>query len=131
MASRFTEVVVDAHDPRRLAEFWAEVLGYRVIDDRDDGDVEIGSWEPTAEAFRAGPQPPTIYFARVPEGKAVKNRVHLDVSPVDTTQEAEVERLVALGARHVDVGQGEQSWVVLTDPEGNEFCVLRSLAPEA
>jgi catechol 2,3-dioxygenase-like lactoylglutathione lyase family enzyme len=131
MASRFTEVVVDAHDPRRLAEFWVEVLGYRIVDEGDEGEIEIGSWEPTAEAFREAVQPPTIIFVRVPEDKTVKNRVHLDVSPIDTTQEAEVERIVALGARHVDVGQGEQSWVVLADPEGNEFCVLRSLAPDA
>jgi Glyoxalase-like domain len=67
-------------------------------------------------------------FQHVAEGKTVKNRLHIDVNPIDRTQEAEVERLIALGARHVDIGQGEQSWVVLADPEGNEFCVLRSLA---
>jgi catechol 2,3-dioxygenase-like lactoylglutathione lyase family enzyme len=127
MTSRLTEVSVDARDPRRLAEFWAAVLGYRVIDEQD-GLVEIGSWESTADAYRASPQPPTIVFARVPEGKTVKNRLHLDVSPIDTTRDAEVDRLIALGARRADVGQGEQSWVVLADPEGNEFCVLRSLA---
>jgi catechol 2,3-dioxygenase-like lactoylglutathione lyase family enzyme len=127
MTSRLTEVSVDARDPRRLAEFWAAVLGYRVIDEQD-GLVEIGSWEPTADAYRVGPQPPTIVFARVPEGKTVKNRLHLDVSPIDATRDAEVDRLIALGARRADVGQGEQSWVVLADPEGNEFCVLRSLA---
>ncbi|MGF1645897.1 MAG: VOC family protein [Kineosporiaceae bacterium] len=128
MTSRLTEISVDARDPRRLAEFWAAVLGYRILDEDGDTLVEIGSWEPTAEAYRAGPQPPTIVFAQVPEGKTVKNRVHLDVSPIDSDRDAEVDRLIALGARRVDVGQGEQSWVVLADPEGNEFCVLRSLA---
>jgi hypothetical protein len=59
----------------------------------------------------------------------VKNRLHLDVSPIDRTRDEEVDRLVALGASHVDIGQGEQRWVVLADPEGNEFCVLRSLVP--
>jgi catechol 2,3-dioxygenase-like lactoylglutathione lyase family enzyme len=128
MTSRLTELSVDCHDPRRLAAFWSDVLGYKVIYDRDDL-VEIGPWEPTAEAVRGGPQPPTVFFARVPEDKVVKNRVHFDVSPVDATRDEEVERLIALGARRVDVGQGEQTWVVLADPEGNEFCVLRTLAP--
>ena len=63
----------------------------------------------------------------VPEGKTVKNRLHIDVSPIDSSQDEEVERLLALGARRVDIGQGDVGWVVLSDPEGNEFCVLRSL----
>ena len=130
MTSRLIEVSVDAHDPRMLADFWAAVLDYRIIDERADL-VEIGSWDPTVEAFRERPHPPTIVFARVPEGKTVKNRIHLDVNPIDSTRDAEVDRLIGLGARHVDVGQGEQSWVVLADPEGNEFCVGRSLAPDA
>ena len=65
---------------------------------------------------------PTWLFVAVPEGKVVKNRIHFDFIPDD--QQAEVERLIGLGARHVDIGQGEQSWVVLADPEGNEFCIL-------
>jgi hypothetical protein len=69
---------------------------------------------------RANPVPPTLVFVRVPEDKAVKNRVHLDVSPVDQGRDEEVDRLLALGARHVDIGQGEQSWVVLADPEAND-----------
>jgi hypothetical protein len=81
------------------------------------------------EAIRAGPVAPTLVFALVPESKTVKNRVHIDVSPIDRDRDEEVQRLLGLGARHVDVGQGEQSWVVLADPEGNEFCVLRSLRP--
>jgi len=70
---------------------------------------------------------PTIVFVPVPERKSVKNRVHIDVNPIDRTQAEEVERLEALGARRVDVGQGDVGWVVMADPEGNEFCVLRSL----
>jgi hypothetical protein len=121
MTSRLLEVVVDCHDPRRLAQFWAAVLDYRVIEDRGDH-IEIASWEPTAEAVRREP---------VPESKAAKNRLHLDVMPFDLSQADEVARLVALGARPVDIGQGEQSWVVMADPEDNEFCVLRSIAPDA
>jgi hypothetical protein len=73
--------------------------------------------------------PPTLTFAQVPEGKAVKNRLHLDVNPTDTEQDDEVRRLLDLGARRADVGQGDESWVVLADPEGNEFCVLAGRCP--
>jgi hypothetical protein len=126
MASRFTELAIDCHQPHELAAFWCAVLDYEVIDERDDL-VEIAGWHPTAEAVRAGVHAPTLVFARVPESKTVKNRLHIDISPIDRGRDEEVERLLALGARHVDIGQGEQSWVVLADPEGNEFCVLRSL----
>src|SRR5215510_2481779 len=112
MGSRWYAVVVDAGDPARLARWWAEVLDYRVLDE-EDGEVAIGR----------GDQQPVLYFIRVPESKAGKNRLHIDLRPDD--RDAEVERLVDMGARHVDVGQGEVSWVVLADPEGNEFCVLR------
>jgi hypothetical protein len=128
VASRFTELILDSHEPRKLAEFWSEVLGYRILDENETA-VEIGVEEPTAEGIRQGPAAPTLVFVPVPEDKGVKNRIHIDVSPIDRTQDEEVERILALGATHVDVGQGEQSWVVLADPEGNEFCVLRSLAP--
>ena len=69
-----------------------------------------------------------LLFAKVPEVKAVKNRLHLDLRPEN--QDAEVERVLALGAKKVDIGQGQQTWVVLADPEGNEFCILRNLTPE-
>ncbi len=74
------------------------------------------------------PQEPGLLFLRVPEDKAVKNRLHLDLRPQDgSDQAAELERLLAMGARRVDVGQGSDvTWVVLADPEGNEFCLLRS-----
>lgn len=129
MTSRFTEVTVDCHDPERLAAFWCAVLDFKVID-RSEGKVEIGSWEPTVEDVRARQMPPTLQFIRVPEGRSAKNRLHLDVSPIDAGTEDEVNRLLGLGASRADVGQGaDRSWVVMTDPEGNEFCVLRTLAP--
>ncbi|MFG2114598.1 VOC family protein [Streptomyces sp. NPDC048718] len=128
MTSRFTELTVDCHDPERLAAFWCAVLDFEVID-RGEDKVEIGSWVPTVEAVRARQMPPTLVFIRVPEGKTAKNRLHLDVSPIDRSTDEEVERLLALGATTVDVGQGPgRSWVVMADPEGNEFDVLRTLA---
>lgn len=130
MTSRFTELNVDCHDPEGLAAFWCEVLDFKVID-RGEHEVEIGSWVPTVEGVRAGQMPPTVVFVQVPEGRTVKNRLHLDVSPIDRSTEDEVTRLLALGATRTDVGQGpDRSWVVMADPEGNEFCVLRTLAPE-
>ncbi len=128
MTLRLTTVTIDCHDPQRLAAFWAEVLDYVVIDE-DDGCVEIGAAPENDEEIMAAPPVPTLLFEPVPEGKHIKNRVHLDIRPVDRSQDAEVERVVELGATHVDVGQGEQSWVVLADPEGNEFCILSSWAP--
>ncbi|MFE6970856.1 VOC family protein [Isoptericola sp. NPDC057653] len=130
MTSRLTEVVVHCHDPERLAAFWCEVLGFDVLERRDD-QVEIGSWEPTVEGVRARQEAPTLVFARVPQAKTVQNRLHLDVSPIDRSSEDEVARLLGLGASRVDVGQDpDASWEVLGDPEGNEFCVLRTLAPQ-
>jgi len=129
MASRFSELVVDAHDVRSQAEFWCEVLGYRIVDE-DDQVIEIGTHELTAEEVASGPVPPTIVFVPVPEDKAVKNRLHIDLSPIDRDPPEEVDRLLALGARHVDIGQGDVRWTVLADPEGNEFCVLRRLGAE-
>ncbi|MFC7896920.1 VOC family protein [Streptomyces sp. NPDC057381] len=131
MTSRFTELTVDCRDPERLAAFWCEVLDFKVID-RGEGKVEIGSWVPTVEEVRARQMPPTLQFIQVPEGRSVKNRLHLDVSPIDGGTDDEVARLLALGASRADVGQGPgRNWVVMADPEGNEFCVLRSLAPQA
>jgi hypothetical protein len=118
MAVRFSEICVDSRNPRRLAEFWAAVLGWQ-ISGPDDA-VEIA--DPSAAA-------PSIVFVPVPEPKKVKNRLHIDVTPVGSAQAAEVQRVLDLGARHADVGQGEQTWVVLADPEGNEFCILS--APSA
>ena len=132
MTSRLTEISLDCHDPDLLATFWTNVLDWVVLH-REPGLVEIGpAGRADAElldAVRTGPVAPTIFLAQVPEEKVAKNRIHFDVSPVDRSQDEEVERILALGATHADVGQsGEESWVVLADPEGNEFCVLRSLA---
>ena len=125
MTSKLTEIAIDCADPAALARFWCSVLGYEVQEEEEDGLVTIGSPLAPEGRERPGPVPPTLTFARVPEGKVVKNRLHLDVNPTDRDQDDEVQRLLDLGARHADVGQtGEVSWVTLADPEGNEFCVL-------
>jgi hypothetical protein len=117
MGARFTELVIDCRDPNRVAEFWAAVLGYDIIERGPDGEIEIGL---------RGSVAPTLLFAPVPEGKTVKNRIHIDVNPTDTDQDDELHRLIRLGARRVDVGQGNHvSWIVLADVEDNEFCLLR------
>ena len=127
MTSRFTELVVDCREPRVLAAFWMAALGYEILAENDH-EVEIHPYVPTVEGVRAAAGPPSLLFIKVPEGKERKNRLHLDISPFDVTRDEEVERLIGLGARRVDVGQGEdKAWVVLADPEGNEFCVLRTL----
>jgi hypothetical protein len=128
MASKLTELAIDCADPSSLARFWCSVLGYEVQDEAD-GTVTIGSPLVPEGRNRPGPVPPTLTFARVPEGRAGKNRLHLDLSPADREQDEEVRRLLGLGARPADVGQGEVSWVVLADPEGNEFCVLAGRHP--
>lgn len=110
-------VVVDAADPAALAGFWVEAVGWPV-GYRSDAGVSL---------HRPGGRPPDIDFVRVTEAKTGKNRVHFDVAPrLEDNRDAEVNRLIGLGARRVDVGQGsEVTWVVLADPESNEFCVLR------
>ncbi|MEV4945986.1 VOC family protein [Streptomyces sp. NPDC053755] len=114
MAVSLYQIAIDVHDARRQAEFWTRVLDWKVLYE-DDEEIVIGAGEHAL---------PGIVFLSVPESKTVKNRLHLDLSPDD--QDAEVERILGLGARRVDVGQGEDvTWVVLADPEGNEFCVLR------
>ena len=114
MPISWEQVVVDADDPHRLARWWAEALGYVIVHEQPD-EVEIR---------RSADQLPGLLFGRDPEVKKVKNRLHIDLRPDD--QEAEVERLVDMGARLADIGQRDVSWVVLADPEGNEFCVLSS-----
>ncbi|HEY2271630.1 MAG TPA: VOC family protein [Jatrophihabitantaceae bacterium] len=128
MTSKFTELAIDCADPAGLAQFWCAVLGYEV-QDSGEGIVIIGSPAVPEGKSRPGPVPPALTFARVPEGKTVKNRLHIDVNPADRDQHDEVRRLLELGARSADVGQGEASWVVLVDPEGNEFCVLADRHP--
>jgi hypothetical protein len=128
MSSKLTELAIDCADPQALARFWCAVLDYEV-QEQDDEVVTIGSPATPGAKSRPGPVPPVLTFARVPEAKTVKNRLHIDLNPVDREQGDEVSRLLELGARHADVGQGDASWVVLTDPEGNEFCVLASRCP--
>jgi hypothetical protein len=131
MGSRLTELVVDCRDPVALAAFWAAALDYHVVRS-EAGQVEIAPWEreppDLAERIRQAPSVPTLVFVTVPEPKTVKNRLHLDLRPSDGSYQAEVERLIGLGARRADIGQGEVPWGVLADPEGNEFCVLAPLA---
>ena len=117
MALRFQCTVVDCNDAKRVGQFYAELLG-KPLESDEDG---------TEHWIDFGPEGRDLLFVTVPEPKAVKNRVHLDFRPDD--QAAEVERALTLGARHVDIGQGSQTWVVLADPEGNEFCILRALRP--
>ncbi len=118
MASVFREVVIDCREPAVVGKFWADVLGWPLNDDDDDGTCWLSS---TGEPWAP---PPLLVFVPVPEEKTVKNRIHIDVNPSGCDQAEELERLLALGARRVDVGQGDQPWVVLADPEDNEFCLL-------
>lgn len=113
MGSRLYSIVIDSHDPAKLARFWAAVLDYEIAFESED-EVAL---EPRGES-----KEPALVFLPVPEAKSVKNRLHIDLAPED--QRAEVERLTKLGAVPADIGQGEVSWVVMRDPEGNEFCVL-------
>ncbi|WP_093803081.1 VOC family protein [Streptomyces sp. Wb2n-11] len=122
MACRISELVIDAADPDRLAAFWSDVLGYVELGRESDGSIEIG---PPDVGF-GGPQP-TLVFSPTSAPRAEKLRLHIDVNATDRDQDAELERLLALGARPVDVGQtGAENWHVLADPEGNEFCLLHT-----
>jgi hypothetical protein len=117
MSARFTELVIDCREPLRVAEFWAAVLNYDIVDRGPGGEIEIGGKLPGA---------PTLVFVPVPEAKTAKNRIHIDINATDTDQDNELRRLVRLGARRVDIGQGNDvSWIVMADVEDNEFCLLR------
>jgi hypothetical protein len=114
MSLAWEQVVVDDADPVALGRWWADVLDWVVVNES----VEEFEIRPSADEI------PGLLFTPVPEGKQTKNRLHLDFRPDD--QQGEVARLVRAGAQRADIGQGSVSWVVLTDPEGNEFCVLSS-----
>jgi hypothetical protein len=122
MGLRLDTIVIDANDPVALGRWWGNLLGWSVTVE-DDDELEVSVSPP------AGVAATELLFIAVPEGKSVKNRLHLDVRPgPDDDQAAEVARALSLGARHVDIGQGDDTtWVVLADPEGNEFCILRVL----
>jgi catechol 2,3-dioxygenase-like lactoylglutathione lyase family enzyme len=114
MSLEWEQTIVDARDPAALGRWWEEALGWVVVDDDPD-------------QFEIRPAPdrlPGLLFVRVPQPKRMKNRLHLDFRPDD--RDREVERMLSLGASRADIGQGDQSWVVLADPEGNEFCILSS-----
>ncbi|MEV6397507.1 VOC family protein [Streptomyces sp. NPDC051907] len=114
MAVSLYHLVVDSHDLPAQARFWSQVLDWKVLFE-DEDEIVIGRDEHAM---------PGMCFLPVPESKTVKNRLHIDLTPDD--QDAEVERILGLGASRADVGQGpDATWVVLADPEGNEFCVLR------
>jgi len=112
MGLEWEQVVVDAADPVALGRWWAQTLGWVVLND-------------SAEEFEIRPSPdrmPGLIFSPSREVKRSKNRLHLDLRPDD--QAAEVDRFLRAGARRVDIGQGTVPWVVMADPEGNEFCIL-------
>lgn len=122
MALRLQCITVDAHDPLALAQFWSEALGWKIGEDVNDTEVwierELG--DPKNTGF------PDILFLKNSAIKSGKNRLHLDLRPDD--QAAEVARLEKLGAKQIDIGQSAEptcTWIVMADPEGNEFCVLR------
>ncbi len=117
MSLEWEQVVVVARDPVELGHWWREALGWVVVND----DPEAFEIQQFADRL------PGMIFEPVTEPKRGKNRLHLDFRPDD--QDAEVDRLIALGASRVDIGQGEVPWVVLADPEGNEFCVLGERRP--
>ncbi|MGH9016290.1 MAG: VOC family protein [Acidimicrobiales bacterium] len=114
MGLEWEQMIIDARDPAVLGRWWQEALGWVVVND-------------DPQEFEIRPRPdrlPGLLFVAVAETKTVKNRLHLDFRPDD--RDAEVERMLARGATRADVGQGEESWVVLADPEDNEFCILSS-----
>ena len=122
MTSRIAAIAVDAIQPRVVADFWCQVLGWQVTDEDETG-ISIapadGSW-PTMDVFK------------VPEVKSVKNRLHLDLRAEGVSMAEELERLLDLGATPTDVGQGpDVTWVVLSDPEGNELCLLSRTVEQA
>ncbi|MEU9891789.1 VOC family protein [Sphaerisporangium sp. NPDC051011] len=115
-------VTIDSDEPYELAEWWHEVLGWPFDDETDEDDDEI---------MLVGPNEPHLLFIRVPEGKSVKNRLHLDLRPQgDGTRDDEVRRLIGLGATvHEDHRYSDGTgWVTMLDLEGNEFCVCRGQA---
>jgi predicted enzyme related to lactoylglutathione lyase len=116
MPVRLHHIVIDTRDLPMLARFWAQALRWQILSEREN-EIVIG----TADTAPVG-----ICFMPVSDPKTVKNRLHLDITTSAADRDAEIERLLALGAQRVDIGQtGNESWTVLADPEGNEFCVIK------
>lgn len=114
-------ITIDCENPQQLAQFWAAALDWEITS-ADEIEVCIELLDGSPEVGRT----PDILFLKNPEKKSVKNRLHLDLRPAN--QEIEVARLESLGAKQIEIGQSDYegtSWVVMADPEGNEFCVLR------
>jgi catechol 2,3-dioxygenase-like lactoylglutathione lyase family enzyme len=121
MPVRISSVCISAVEPRRVADFWAAVLGWEVVEEAEEG-ISLAS---------PGSDLPALDILVVPDAKRVKNRLHLDLRADHTSFDAERDRLEGLGARRVDVGQGpDVTWIVFADPEGNEFCLLRRTMQE-
>lgn len=122
MGIRIQCLCIDTSDPARIAAFWQSALGWRRTFEKEE--------EVVLEPPEGSPEDgivPDLVFLKVPGDKAGKNRLHLDLRPGD--QVAEVARLEQLGARRISIGQGEVRWVVMADPDGNEFDVLQPLTP--
>jgi predicted enzyme related to lactoylglutathione lyase len=121
VSSVIFNITFDCADPRALARFWGQVTGWPVTEEAQPGYEE-------SAVGRPGESSPRLYFVKVPESKTIKNRLHLDVMPADRTQDEEITRLTRLGARVISDRRPELGWVILADPEGNEFCVEISRA---
>ncbi len=127
MTSLISHTTIDCRNAYELSEWWKQLLGYRDVDDDPN---EPGHEECMISTADGGQR---LLFIQVPDAKQVKNRLHLDLKPAESTREEELERLLGLEARVVaDRRRPDGSgWVVLADPEGNEFCILRSDAERA
>jgi catechol 2,3-dioxygenase-like lactoylglutathione lyase family enzyme len=119
MSVRIGDIVIDCRNPRVAAEFWCAVLGYRVVDTDESG-----------VAIAGHSSAPTMLFLASDDIKLHKNRVHFDVCPIEgSTRDQEVERLERLGASRIGTGRTSATWVVMADPDGNEFCVMNTVLP--
>ena len=130
MALRWYTTVVDARDVAALSSWWAEVLGWETAYEAVDEVVLVPTYarQAMAEGMSWERTPPGLVFVAVDDDKQVKNRLHLDLAPhTSDDRDAEIERVLRLGATRVDVGQTDDAtWDVFADPEGNEFCILSS-----
>jgi hypothetical protein len=118
VSSVICNITFDCADPAALPRCWGQATGLPVVEEPQPGypDSAVGEGRPR------------LYFVRVPEGKIVKNRLHLDIMPSDRTQDEEIARLTRLGAAIVSDRRPDVGWVIMADPEGNEFCVEMSRA---